>query len=264
MLIYEQGAMFKPHKDSEKANGMFATMVICLPSPHEGGDVVVSFGGNSATLATSHLSEWNTSFLAWYSDVLHEVRPVESGFRVVLTYNLIYTGTTQIPNLANFELEKFMLKNALLRWRIASLTSEDMPSCLAYPLEHNYSEANLNSDRLKGKDKARAVCMAQLAEELGFTCVLAIVERTTMTQGDEETSDTVQLAHVVSFDGQVVLQRAEVDQEIFMTDEHWDREPDSTDKHFTGNAGVEKTYWYKDSVCGQLSSRRPTVTDREM
>lgn len=45
MLLYDKGAMFKAHQDSEKAPGMFGTLVVCLPSPHSGGDVRVKHAG---------------------------------------------------------------------------------------------------------------------------------------------------------------------------------------------------------------------------
>lgn len=54
-----------PDKDTEKTPGMFGTMVIALPSQHDGGDVVVSFNGKSETLQTSSSSAWSTSYLAW-------------------------------------------------------------------------------------------------------------------------------------------------------------------------------------------------------
>lgn len=114
MLIYEKGAMFKAHTESdtsylippvctlrslngtsrprpchhdstEKIPGMFGTLVICLPSPHEGGDVVVKHSGQAKTFSTSLVQP---SVLCWYSDVHHEVLPVTSGYRCVLTYNL--------------------------------------------------------------------------------------------------------------------------------------------------------------------------------
>lgn len=44
LLLYEEGAHFKPHRDSEKAPGMFATLAICLPSQFEGGDLVLESG----------------------------------------------------------------------------------------------------------------------------------------------------------------------------------------------------------------------------
>ncbi|KAK0708876.1 hypothetical protein B0T21DRAFT_247800, partial [Apiosordaria backusii] len=85
MLLYEKGALFKPHTDTEKIPGMFGTLVICLPSPHEGGDVVVTHCGQRRVFKTS---EFEQSFICWYSDVTHEVVPVTLGYRWVLTYNL--------------------------------------------------------------------------------------------------------------------------------------------------------------------------------
>ncbi|KAI9600163.1 hypothetical protein KEM48_000577 [Puccinia striiformis f. sp. tritici PST-130] len=98
MLINEKGAMFKPHTESvgicfslfdgigtEKTPGMLGTLIICLPSAHTGGEVVVKHNGESKTLKTSDASQ---SFACWYSDVTHQVLPVKSGYRCVLTYNL--------------------------------------------------------------------------------------------------------------------------------------------------------------------------------
>ena len=34
LLMYEQGDHFDPHRDSEKEDGMFATMVLLLPSTY--------------------------------------------------------------------------------------------------------------------------------------------------------------------------------------------------------------------------------------
>ena len=37
LLLYEEGAFFKAHRDTEKVSGMFGTLVVCLPSVHTGG-----------------------------------------------------------------------------------------------------------------------------------------------------------------------------------------------------------------------------------
>ena len=41
MLIYEKGDFFLSHRDSEKEKGMFGTLIIGLPSPHRGGELLV-------------------------------------------------------------------------------------------------------------------------------------------------------------------------------------------------------------------------------
>ncbi|KAK0739414.1 hypothetical protein B0T21DRAFT_255276, partial [Apiosordaria backusii] len=96
LLIYEEGAMFKAHTDTEKIPGMFGTLIICLPSAHQGGEVVLKHQGQTAVYKTS---EHKQSWACWYSDVSHEVLPVRSGHRIVLTFNLaiVSQGSTPIP-----------------------------------------------------------------------------------------------------------------------------------------------------------------------
>ncbi|KAF2747006.1 hypothetical protein M011DRAFT_468289 [Sporormia fimetaria CBS 119925] len=89
LLLYEEGAFFKSHHDSENVPGMFGTFVKCLPSEHTGGDVHVSHGNEKILLRTSDNLKFDMSALAWYSEVHHRVEPVTSGYRAVLTFNLV-------------------------------------------------------------------------------------------------------------------------------------------------------------------------------
>jgi hypothetical protein len=41
LLVYEKGSFFAPHRDTEKTPGMFATLVVSLPSRHQGGRLIV-------------------------------------------------------------------------------------------------------------------------------------------------------------------------------------------------------------------------------
>ncbi|KAK9422234.1 putative Prolyl 4-hydroxylase alpha subunit Fe(2+) 2OG dioxygenase domain-containing protein [Seiridium unicorne] len=72
LLLYEEGSFFKRHKNSEKVAGTIGTLVICLPSKHEGGDVHLSLGDKSHKFSTSTTSAFDLTALAWYSDVTHE------------------------------------------------------------------------------------------------------------------------------------------------------------------------------------------------
>lgn len=47
LLVYEKGSFFKPHRDTEKIAGMFATLVVCLPSRHEGGTLILEHDGQT-------------------------------------------------------------------------------------------------------------------------------------------------------------------------------------------------------------------------
>lgn len=257
--------MFKPHKDSEKAEGMFGTMVICLPSPHQGGDVLVSMGGKTETMSTAASSEWECSFLAWYSDVVHEVKPVQSGHRVVLTYNLIYTSSVQLPSVFKLEQDKADLQQTLEDWRAANERANDLPGYLAYPLKHQYTAANISYNHLKGEDAARALSISQIGDELGFICLLAIVDRTLTRPGDEDgdgedmsdyEKEEVSLDQVVSLPGKKLLQHVTITADKLTAEDSWSAEPSHTDTEYTGNEGVNRTYWYK--ACVRTTSSHET------
>jgi len=47
LLLYETGGFFKPHRDTEKADKMFATLVVQLPSRFTGGSFSVKHGGKT-------------------------------------------------------------------------------------------------------------------------------------------------------------------------------------------------------------------------
>jgi hypothetical protein len=49
-LIYKEGDFFLPHKDSEKAKGMFGSLVIGLPAKHKSGELVINFVRVTLTL----------------------------------------------------------------------------------------------------------------------------------------------------------------------------------------------------------------------
>ena len=51
---------------TEKAPGMFGTLVICLPSSHQGGKVELHHGEKIANYQTDKMSAFAMSYLAWY------------------------------------------------------------------------------------------------------------------------------------------------------------------------------------------------------
>ena len=82
---------------------MFASLVLIFPTPHEGGELAFRHKGKewifdaSKTLAesnsVSNSSKANVAYVAFFSDVEHEVFKVTSGHRITITYNLYYDST---------------------------------------------------------------------------------------------------------------------------------------------------------------------------
>ncbi|KAI1774014.1 hypothetical protein F4818DRAFT_420545 [Hypoxylon cercidicola] len=184
MLIYEEGAMFKAHTDTEKIPGMFGTLVVSLPSPHEGGDVVVTHCGVEKTLQTS---KEDMSCLFWYSDVSHEVLPLTAGYRWVLTYNLVTNHAAELPTANNLP-ENPELRRALDSWS-QEMQEAKIPSIAApryWVLDHKYTEANISYQGLKAVDRECVRYLQKMCAELDFDLFLATLEKESGTCEDED------------------------------------------------------------------------------
>ena len=70
---------------------MFATLAIRLPSMHTGGALHVSHRGATNVLFGNPGGEAGLKYAAaaFYADCEHELKPIESGHRLVLLYNLV-------------------------------------------------------------------------------------------------------------------------------------------------------------------------------
>ncbi|XDG02263.1 hypothetical protein ABKA04_001878 [Annulohypoxylon sp. FPYF3050] len=238
LLLYEEGSFFKRHKDSEKVPGMVATMVICLPSKHEGGSVHLSHGSKNYIFDTSKTSEYDLTTLSWFSDVTHEVKPLESGYRLVLTYNIIHVGGIRM-SADLVEGQSTKLRSILTKWHSITPNGFQGMNKLIYKLEHKYTESSLSLSNLKSRDHRVCQALYELGLEYGFTVFLAQLNRTDTEEEWDEYGDgdvEIDLGYVKTCDGQEICWRMEVEEREILG-KIWDREADSEDEaEFTGNA----------------------------
>jgi hypothetical protein len=151
---------------------MFATIIVVLPTLHTGGAAHLSHSGVSVTLDSSQGSLTNTTMLAWYTDVLHEVRPVMSGYRLALSFNLIHTGVSLRPSLPDDDTGITRLQHVLTSWE----SSVKGPEKLIYLLGHQYSRSDLRRGALKGADAHKVGLLETLATQCNFDLGLANLE----------------------------------------------------------------------------------------
>ncbi len=163
---------------------MFATVVIVLPSEFTGGAVRVSHSGLTEEYDCSSTSLTNTTVLAWYTDVMHEVKPVTSGYRLALSFNLLHTTTSLRPALGGHTKLIGELRRVLLSWN--RLGEEEGPQKLICLLEHKYTQANLRGSALKGVDAQRVSLLEVLARALGFHVGLASIVYHESGYGDDD------------------------------------------------------------------------------
>lgn len=172
---------------------MFATMVISLPSAHEGGDVIVKHRGETKTLKTSSA---DVALLCWYSDVSHQVLPVTSGYRLVLTYNLALPPDLERPSAALLRDDLRPLRHLLRRWLLQlgkqtetnntqefkhgyfqNKTEKTPSKHLYYALDHEYTEAQISLKGLKTVDFDRVSALQTMSSELELDVFLAVLEK---------------------------------------------------------------------------------------
>jgi predicted 2-oxoglutarate/Fe(II)-dependent dioxygenase YbiX len=182
LLIYDEGSFFVGHRDTEKAAGMFATMVIVLPSTSSGGELLVRHAGREARLDLRCEDPSEVAFAAFCADCVHEVLPITSGCRLTLVYNLLRRGRGRRLVPPSYEGEQARVAALLREWGEGKTTPAGglpsdggTPEKLIYPLEHAYTQAELGFATLKGADAAVAGVLAPAAPQADCELRLALV-----------------------------------------------------------------------------------------
>ncbi len=176
LLIYDKGSFFVSHRDTEKEPGMFATLVLALPSLSSGGELVVRHNEREARLDLANDDPSEMTFAAFYADCVHEVLPITAGCRATLIYNLIRKGKGGALRPPSYEAETARAKVMLEEWGSNKTAPDDgAPEKVVYPLEHAYSVAELDFASLKGVDAAVAALLKSAAPQAGCDLHLALV-----------------------------------------------------------------------------------------
>ncbi len=154
LLICPAGA---PLAASRGSKGSFGTLVLALPSQAKGGELLVEHQGHrrELSLSSAHLDE-----LAWaatYSACAQEARPVASGVRVALVFDLCRRGGA-LPPLRHEAVEA--VADGLER-----CFAEAAPTKLVCLLD---AGGPPSWDQLEGADAARADALRAAAEARGM------------------------------------------------------------------------------------------------
>lgn len=253
LLLYEVGQHFVPHRDTEKVEGMFGTLVVMLPSIYAGGALVVSHGGNQKVYDFAAKNQFSMCFAAFYADCKHEIRPIESGYRLCLVYNLVHTGKGLPPALMDKSVDARRVAELVARW----ITALAAPKKLILMLEHSYTPDGLSFEGLKNKDRAVAQVLLRAREEIELDVYLAIVEREETGGGDGDSRsgwDIVDPEAVTTLSTWVTPDESEAelpemkitDEDEIMPTDYWaDQEADDESvEEATGNEGATVSRQY--------------------
>lgn len=171
MLIYEEGDFFLPHKDSEKEKGMFGTLIIGLPARHTGGELFVRFDGKEKTIDFSEdTSNFKIPYVAFYADCEHEIKPLTSGYRICLIYNLVQHKAAKMIKLEPLEEHVKKLAEILTQ---ASDEEENLMKIIL--LGHQYTPENYSMDALKLNDRGKAEALIRATDRAGYYAKMCLV-----------------------------------------------------------------------------------------
>ncbi|KAF7329115.1 Fe2OG dioxygenase domain-containing protein [Mycena kentingensis (nom. inval.)] len=147
--VYGPGSFFKAHQDTPRSSDMVGSLVVVLPTKHTGGALTLAHDAHTGTFNSSTLLGLHASsaaapapaiaYCAFFSDVVHAVEPVVSGYRVTLTYNLYHAQRPRVvgdgERLVPAPEQAF---ETALRALIADGTFMPEGGLLAFGLSHQY------------------------------------------------------------------------------------------------------------------------------
>lgn len=255
MLIYGKGDFFLPHKDSEKEKGMFGTLVIVLPSNHNGGELTVRFDGKQKHLDfAGDAGNFKMPYAAFYADCEHEIRPVTSGYRVCLVYNLVQQRAAD-----NLKLKSLKGQVAKLADLLQDARYDPARPTKIILLGHQYTPENFSVQTLKLNDRSKAEALLRAADKAGYYSKMALVtsyragmpgdggyyddfdENATM---DEVYDESLSIDHWMA-DGTPPLKIQFVEDDLIASFQLDEGEPIVKElEGYMGNYGPDLMHWY--------------------
>nr|POF13111.1 hypothetical protein CFP56_10259 [Quercus suber] len=176
LQLDEEGSIFEPDQDSKKDPNIFGTLVIALPSKHEGGDVHFSHAGVTTVLNIASDSDYGCTSMAWFSDVTHEVKPITSGRRLLLTYNLRHKHfQSHELSAGNNDPAVDGLISLLDQWEV--MDPQRSPTYFFWVFDRKYDLYTLDIDSLEGRDRGVAVHLRDASHGREFALYFADVRR---------------------------------------------------------------------------------------
>lgn len=172
LLVYETGGFFAPHRDTEKVDGMVATLVVALPVEGKGGELIIRHHDRETVVDMCSDDPSELVFAAFYADCEHETRPVTEGHRACLVYNLVVSpGCRVAKSVPDYSDHADRIAEEIS----ARFGASDAPEKLIWLLDHDYSAAGLSFDSLKNVDAAVGRALIEAAGRADCALHAAVV-----------------------------------------------------------------------------------------
>ncbi|KAL4161629.1 hypothetical protein PRNP1_002181 [Phytophthora ramorum] len=161
LLLYGEGGHFVKHQDTEKEDGMVATLVVQPPSEHKGGNLVVYRGGKAVQRHDFGKKDGTAAYLSHYAvhyaDAEHALEKVTKGYRLALVFSICLP-----PNMHHLIRNHDIPLSEELAAAMGRLNSDTDSFALMF--SHEYTEqsiTDLGTRALKGIDRARVEALEE-------------------------------------------------------------------------------------------------------
>ena len=213
LLVYQKGDFFHHHQDAQLSARMFATLLFFLPVAYTGGQFCIYKPGEwDENVIEDRKKDDGCSWVAFYTDVRHEISKVKGGFRVALSYCLTFDGAMSpsdcLPKMGPFA-------SAM----ITDYFSTTSKKRLAIPLKYEYTQASLAAEFLKGIDAyvfsaLEKIALPEVHFVLGFEKTKVIPPPPPTNYDDYDDYDGYECDHEQVFQG-VFLVKHEMAKKYF-------------------------------------------------
>ena len=164
LLIYRTGGHFTEHADTEKTEGMIASLALIPPGQYEGGALVVEHAGKRIQVGDGGSPHWR--WVAWYADCRHWLEPVRDGERLAMTFGVVVDAEKPLTRSepSNHRLGWTLWRRSYAEWHTewaargsrTNAGNEQYGQKLVWVLSHRYTEPGLRAPLLKGRDRELA------------------------------------------------------------------------------------------------------------
>lgn len=203
-----------------------------------------------------------------YNEATVEFKPLESGYRLMLEYDLIVPSLAKLPSLAHVYREKDKLRDLLAAWndnvkKDKATNSSNFPTLLAYICDTHYGSPAPSLGVLQGQDRLRAACLRDICCKIDMGLYIANLNRTVSgfceshhrsRYGDDDDQhyismvddDEITLSGMVEVNGGAVASDISLEEEEhFVQSEPFEDGPDDEDyEDYHGNV----THYYRKTV----------------
>jgi hypothetical protein len=159
-------------------------LVVLLPSEHARGEFVIS-NSNPPDMEPKHFTfssestALSTVVLAWHNNTTPEMKPITSGDRLILYYDILLKLSAPYPqdpadDVPDVSAPIQRTREVLRKWCKGKYKSNI--NMALYPLEHRYDAEELSTSCLKGSDARRVAQLKDIANQCGYVMLLGTLK----------------------------------------------------------------------------------------